>query len=39
MSLQNFVYGTMRPDENNAFIGTHIFPDPNCHSCTRSLRP
>ena len=27
MSLQTIVYGTMRPDENNAFIGTHIFPD------------
>ena len=27
MSLQTIVYGTMRPDENNAFISTHIFPD------------
>jgi cyclopropane-fatty-acyl-phospholipid synthase len=27
MSLQTIAYGTMRPEENNAFIGTHIFPD------------
>lgn len=27
MSLQTIVYGTMRPDENNEFISTHIFPD------------
>ena len=27
MSLQTIAYGTMRPSENNAFIGTQIFPD------------
>ena len=27
MSLQTIAYGTMRPEENNAFISTHIFPD------------
>lgn len=27
MSLQTIAYGTMRPQENNAFIATHIFPD------------
>ncbi len=27
MSLQTIAYGTMRADENNAFISTHIFPD------------
>jgi cyclopropane-fatty-acyl-phospholipid synthase len=27
VSLQTIAYGTMRPEENNAFIGTHIFPD------------
>jgi cyclopropane-fatty-acyl-phospholipid synthase len=27
MSLQTIAYGTMRPDENNAFISIHIFPD------------
>ena len=27
MSLQTIAYGTMRPEENNAFIATHIFPD------------
>src|SRR5262249_17031902 len=27
MSLQTIAYGTMRPDQNNAFIATHIFPD------------
>ena len=27
MSLQTIVYGTMRSDENNAFIRDHIFPD------------
>lgn len=27
VSLQTIVYGTMRTDENNAFIRDHIFPD------------
>jgi cyclopropane-fatty-acyl-phospholipid synthase len=27
MSLQTIAYGTMRPEENNAFIATQIFPD------------
>jgi cyclopropane-fatty-acyl-phospholipid synthase len=27
LSLQTIAYGTMRTDENNAFISTHIFPD------------
>lgn len=27
LSLQTIVYGTMRTDENNAFIQEHIFPD------------
>jgi cyclopropane-fatty-acyl-phospholipid synthase len=27
MSLQTIAYGTMRTDENNAFIRDHIFPD------------
>lgn len=27
MSLQTIAYGTMRPNENNAFISTQIFPD------------
>lgn len=27
MSLQTIAYGTLRPDEGNAFISTHIFPD------------
>jgi cyclopropane-fatty-acyl-phospholipid synthase len=27
VSLQTIAYGTMRPEENNVFIGTHIFPD------------
>ncbi|WP_428540055.1 class I SAM-dependent methyltransferase [Rhodopila sp.] len=27
MSLQTIAYGTMQPNENNAFISTEIFPD------------
>jgi cyclopropane-fatty-acyl-phospholipid synthase len=27
MSLQTIAYGTMRPEESNAFISAHIFPD------------
>ena len=27
MSLQTIAYGTMQPNENNAFISTQIFPD------------
>ena len=40
MSLQTIVYGTMRPEEGNAFISTHIFPDselPQPHEIVKAM--